>query len=579
MRIVSTATGASGAGESQVPATAFGDVLGSEQLTNTTFDANVTNYTTYSSANQTAISRNTNANRIRTGAGSALAVIDKRSPGAFGITYTGTINNTTTDTYLAEAWVYVPTTDSSASVSITIDNQLFSALGTTTTTVTKGVYTKIIIVLTLPGTQTKIGISVRMNNAGLNDTLYVDDVSLKQITTPVLTVGNKYTVEGWARAVGANGTDVVSGWNFTSGWTASSGANILSADSFATTGANKYVYRDLLTTVGRAYRIRLSASIKGSASLRLDNGDISSPYYINRTGTFDTTLVVVADGTILALILSAADTVKISAFQVNLITKPTLTAVLGSKTSTTDTLSVLSGSFEKFVLNFQATASEIGQPLKLYSNQADTIYVDDVSIRQSYDLIVLSKFKNVNNTTAAGLVSTKSTSGSTAQGFHLYAGETGNDKIQIADGTNVATATIASSQNQFVFRAATANRSGNLTMYSGVTSGSAVSLTSVGICNAAGLIIGALAYTTATNFLTGLEGELQVIKFTALPADGGIAIVTDAANRFTQKKNFINGYSGGTVVAWYDWRSGGRDLSGSGNHLTPTASPPIVRIP
>jgi hypothetical protein len=74
----------------------------------------------------------------------------------------------------------------------------------------------------------------------------------------------------------------------------------------------------------------------------------------------------------------------------------------------------------------------------------------------------------------------------------------------------------------------------------------------------------------------GSIGPVQVIRFDALPSD--IASVIAYVNATWRRRGFPKSYTGGTIVLDVDWKTGGNDKSGTNNHLTPTASPGIVKI-
>ena len=73
----------------------------------------------------------------------------------------------------------------------------------------------------------------------------------------------------------------------------------------------------------------------------------------------------------------------------------TITAQLGTKSVTSSALSIVAGTFTKFVLNFEATASEVNQDLKMYLNGAGSVYVDKLSLTQKFDYIGISKHKMI----------------------------------------------------------------------------------------------------------------------------------------------------------------------------------------
>ena len=87
------------------------------------------------------------------------------------------------------------------------------------------------------------------------------------------------------------------------------------------------------------------------------------------------------------------------------ISAPTITAQLGTKSVTSSALSIVSGTFTKFVLNFEATASEVNQDLKLWLSGAGSVYVDKLSLTQAYDYAVkIPSLKHLAN--ASGIFGT-----------------------------------------------------------------------------------------------------------------------------------------------------------------------------
>ena len=72
-----------------------------------------------------------------------------------------------------------------------------------------------------------------------------------------------------------------------------------------------------------------------------------------------------------------------------------LTAQLGTKSVTSSALSIVAGTFTKFVLNFEWQPADVtaGQDLKLYLNGAGSVYVDGISLTQAYDMARLSGFR------------------------------------------------------------------------------------------------------------------------------------------------------------------------------------------
>ena len=88
----------------------------------------------------------------------------------------------------------------------------------------------------------------------------------------------------------------------------------------------------------------------------------------------------------------------------------TITASIGGKSVTSATLSTTAGTFTKFVLNFEATASEVNQDLKLWLSGAGSVFVDKLSLTQAYDMYWCGKTK-ITRTGGNGILGTYSASG------------------------------------------------------------------------------------------------------------------------------------------------------------------------
>lgn len=88
------------------------------------------------------------------------------------------------------------------------------------------------------------------------------------------------------------------------------------------------------------------------------------------------------------------------------------------------------------------------------------------------------------------------------------------------------------------------------------------------IVGTAPLNIGAFL-NDATGGTEMIIGELQIISGIALSSDQ-VAMISN--------NNLLSAYSGGTIVAWYNWKNQGYDLSGSGNTLTQVGSPGIIKL-
>lgn len=214
------------------------------------------------------------------------------------------------------------------------------------------------------------------------------------------------------------------------------------------------------------------------------------------------------------------------------------TVVIGSQSKTITTISTTPGTFTKYVFNFQATASEVNQNMKVFFNQADSIYVDDVSIRQRYDREYIAYFKTGTTGTRKDIVGRFASS----SGIELYVNTSNRLEARIGGGTgNVVTVTGSATVTGNVVHLArlVVNSTGNAQIFlNGVADGSAVSVQDVGVISSgADLRIGFI-----TNYFNGLIGTVEVLRDTER-------------------------------VAFYNWQGSTseemlQDKSGNGNHLT-----------
>lgn len=253
----------------------------------------------------------------------------------------------------------------------------------------------------------------------------------------------------------------------------------------------------------------------------------------------------------------------------------TITINIGTQSATSGTLSTTFGTFTKAVFTFTATSGS--DTLKIYANKAiDSLYVDDVSLTQSYDMLLNVLIKS-SDATAGGIVSTGDAGSASNVAWRLIGrGDNVNKslQIQIADG-NAQTGNAVSSTINVI--------DGKVHVVSAVIGSSIFSLyvdgvlsitsaiTTIGKVPASNLFVG-ISHLTST-FHDGQIGFVQIVRFTQLPSN-----IAQTVLQISQQKKPMSSYTNGQIVAWYDWKSGGTDKSGSGNHLTPVASPPIVNI-
>lgn len=151
---------------------------GAELITvTTTFDDNVTGWL----GDGATLSHNTNADRVRTGAGSARIVTASPPSANSGLRISSAVSNATTNKFTWKAWVYVPSTDSLRRVRLRFNTQTDGVIASgTVTTIAANTWTELVLNAQAPGTQTGFLFHVDLFNGGLNDTLFVDDISLTQ---------------------------------------------------------------------------------------------------------------------------------------------------------------------------------------------------------------------------------------------------------------------------------------------------------------------------------------------------------------------------------------------------------------
>jgi hypothetical protein len=251
----------------------------------------------------------------------------------------------------------------------------------------------------------------------------------------------------------------------------------------------------------------------------------------------------------------------------------TLTISLGKKSFTSGDISASGGTFTKVVYNFQCTATEVGFPLRLYLSQADTaFYIDDISITQSYDMIVGFDLKTTTTDDFATIILIGGTS---AYGVRLTSPGLlqtmfYNPAISI---TYNSAATVNTNLWKKIFLVF--DRTGNMSAYiNGVLSGTPASIAGAGkMVTISPLAIG-IRVSGGDRFCGGYFSDIRFTRFTALPADGGLSFIAQAQASGNNLLNFMDG----TVVGSYDFKAGGSDNSGNGNNLSPGAAPLIVKV-
>lgn len=364
-------------------------------------------------------------------------------------------------------------------------------------------------------------------------TITVDNVSIKEVlgevTLPSANLescvsGKKYTIQGEARldasSLGYGAPITITGWTnsvtnpfetFTS-----SGSQITSAIN---TTNNGLCYTNILGLTGnRMYKVTVDITVtSGECKFYISDPNVtsvrSSTTTITSTGvhTIYLSTITVYDGCSLNLLTSINTNFAVNSISIQQsdAVAPTITAQLGTKSVTSSALSIVSGTFTKFVLNFEATASEVSQDLKLWLSGAGSVYVDKLSITQAYDWVNIINFKWAsarNNYTlfiGAGSDYIVSTGNGDAKYITLLAAN-GTSTIQAYDNS-------AKAVNTFHKTAFVLNRTDKAYQYmNGIVGSSTPS--SLGI----GKVIFTGALTISANGSVALAGQishLQIIRF------------------------------------------------------------------
>lgn len=263
-------------------------------------------------------------------------------------------------------------------------------------------------------------------------------------------------------------------------------------------------------------------------------------------------------------------------------------SISGSTTLTiyngiTTTNFTITTSWAKYVLNYVSTDGGTSS-LRFYFNGATgSLYIDDVSFTQAFDAIIMAAVKKTVDQGSISNILNCGNASSASPAWTLLSRDdnaTNNTSLFIHDGTTQKSVSSNTTMNDGLWHLVVGviDRTGNISLYQdGVSVATPISITAVGKLNNTGSYVIGAVNAGSSQWFQGLIGTNQYIKL-LLPADGGVKIITDAFNSFRNKRPFMNNYSNGTVVASYDWKIRGRDISGNGNDLTPVNSPIIIQV-
>lgn len=418
------------------------------------------------------------------------------------------------------------------------------------------------------------------STANIGDFLTIDNISIKEIlgevTLPSANLescvsGKKYTLEGFARldpTTISYGSDLVSGVDFTSAsWIATDvSVTKVDANSLSITTNNNGVYRAYLT-VGKVYKVVTSGTVSGSIKL-MEGGNILKTYPSN----FSETFYFVATATTFNVRSAVAGTTTLDDFiltiqQADMVN---LTAQLGTKSVTSSALSIVAGTFTKFVLNFEATASEVNQDLKLWLSGAGSVFVDKLSLTQSFDYALAFVPKDIDSARQNLFSNGLPYSANTQQGSEIVY-ESSNLSLYFSDGNNQVACAGARHLGSYANILGVFNRTANLTLYkNGVQIAQDSNYNRVGkVIHIWNTIFG--ARRDASDKWKGQISHLQIIRFENISQSTFNSAITGL--------QYPTG-GGAEVVLCHDWSNIvgaiSYDQSNRQNNLTAYGSPRLA---
>jgi len=422
----------------------------------------------------------------------------------------------------------------------------------------------------------------------------VGDATTNYIELPAtsfntIEAGKKYTKEIWARGTGILGSTLLSDGGFETGtnadgWTAASATPTYNDTETGKTGSyclklvgsgsgQARIYADKMT-VGATYKL----TFKYKGLLQGIGNNLAYQSYKTLTNQADWTtvsceFVCVSNGLLLFWMdNNTSATVFIDDISLKRITLPSLTIAIGNQTKTVSSISCVPGTFTKVVFNFLATASEVGQPIKIYANQADVIYLDDASLTQAYDCLI--NFWASLNAAATGAERPFALRNAAGQKLLVYVDNGNSYKYTIWAGDEVSaislTGTTAPRDDVLRLISVYINRIGNAVLYvNGVSEGTPQSFISNGGMKWTGSFQ-ISGENGASVLWKGNIGEFQYTRFTDISTSNvNASTLLSAYNKKTLPKAWING----TKVLDITWKGANltevaKDKSQLQNNLT-----------
>jgi hypothetical protein len=259
----------------------------------------------------------------------------------------------------------------------------------------------------------------------------------------------------------------------------------------------------------------------------------------------------------------------------------TLAIAIGDKVVTGKAIyNAVAGTFSKVVFNFQATASTVGQPIRLYLSGAGLCYVDVNSLTQAWDALLLIWCKADASSYNAmffwlGMAASTRLSVMGTNNSNVF-------RMQLHDGTNlfnIMTGSLIKDSN-WHFCVVAINRTDQMTAYVDgalATSPNFIDIRAFGKCwcgTAGPLQFGKQGEYPIVSGVLNI-GENSLILFTSLPSDIAAFIADCNANGIPPKEVVEEQYAanGAAVKAHYQFKGDTdaemlADISGTGNNLT-----------
>ena len=240
--------------------------------------------------------------------------------------------------------------------------------------------------------------------------------------------------------------------------------------------------------------------------------------------------------------------------------------LLGSKSGS---IGLSPNSWTKFVSNFEATSNEVNQDLKLYLNGAGSVYVDNVSLTQAYDMWINLSAKLSNDNASAILQNSNGLSSTFGLGYGIY---NGDGRIYFDVFSETGTTGLERSVLKTVLPNNVWNNIGlKIDHVSGIEYGKVENLLSGPFTTIGKIIPNSCPVYISTYygnmwFLNGQIGQMQFIRFTNIGQSN--------FNPQTYKIGQSVSGGGAEVVLWFDPSKDGssientiKDWSGNNNNL------------